>query len=777
MGFKDNNNRGQKGGKGPGKGGAKRRRHKVLRNNIQGITKPAIRRLARCGGVKHISGLIYEDDSAVFVYLGPDGDPVPPKVQHVQVHESVTFIPEKAFHGCMDLVMVELPEGLVRIHAGAFKGCKSLRNISIPSSVIRVDNSAFWNCDSLKDVELHEGLQKIGISTFNGCKSLCSISVPSSVTSIGFYAFHSCESLKDVELHEGLQRIGMSTFVDCKSLRSISIPSSVTLIAKEAFKDCHELMNVKLHHGLLEIEQESFRDCYSLRSISIPSSVCRIGNGAFYKCYSLKVVQLPEGLQRIGMSTFVDCKSLQGILIPSSVIRICFRAFAGCYALRDVKLCEGIQEIGDSSFMECSALPHISIPSSVTIIGQSAFRNCGALWDVKLREGSFKSQRISCEAFKGCPLFHIDIPSSVSIIDRAFEGCKLLRNISISPRTAISYLNLGFEPFRLLDSRLSRWGSIYLTRHRFDGLAIHGLCFSCMENKSDQLKLALHNKPTDDVESALLQRDCIGMTPLHVLSCMGSHDAPSIESIEFLVQQCPRALTIEDGWGDTPFVYLLLSEAPLDMMSRFLCQHYDELRVLDFENVMLKLATMNKGISDVFLRHAVCTLRQCMANKRPTTNNSMTIPQHDLNIDWERIIDAVKEGVQQWSVSHKVFQVLVEASASKQLNCGAVIHHTELQDSIHERCVRTFPQHPPWEHIDYDQIRSDYDENETIIRDLVRKYDQKIREATSLVELLVWKVHLHEYYNMTQRNLRRIRKHSRAKCGVGIIIPNVMSFL
>ena len=45
---------GGKGGKGLGKGGAKRHR-KILRDNIQGITKPAIRRLARRGGVKRIS--------------------------------------------------------------------------------------------------------------------------------------------------------------------------------------------------------------------------------------------------------------------------------------------------------------------------------------------------------------------------------------------------------------------------------------------------------------------------------------------------------------------------------------------------------------------------------------------------------------------------------------------------------------------------------------------------------------------------------------------------
>ncbi|KAI0206470.1 histone-fold-containing protein [Astrocystis sublimbata] len=43
-----------------GKGGIKRHR-KILRDNINGITKPAIRRLARRGGVKRISAGIYDD--------------------------------------------------------------------------------------------------------------------------------------------------------------------------------------------------------------------------------------------------------------------------------------------------------------------------------------------------------------------------------------------------------------------------------------------------------------------------------------------------------------------------------------------------------------------------------------------------------------------------------------------------------------------------------------------------------------------------------------------
>ncbi len=50
-----------KGGKGLGKGGAKRHR-KV---KYPGNHKPAIRRLARLGGVKRISGLIYEETRGV----------------------------------------------------------------------------------------------------------------------------------------------------------------------------------------------------------------------------------------------------------------------------------------------------------------------------------------------------------------------------------------------------------------------------------------------------------------------------------------------------------------------------------------------------------------------------------------------------------------------------------------------------------------------------------------------------------------------------------------
>ena len=57
--------KGGKLGKVSGKAGAKRITTKSLKATIMGVTKPAIRRLARRGGVKRISSLIYDETRLV----------------------------------------------------------------------------------------------------------------------------------------------------------------------------------------------------------------------------------------------------------------------------------------------------------------------------------------------------------------------------------------------------------------------------------------------------------------------------------------------------------------------------------------------------------------------------------------------------------------------------------------------------------------------------------------------------------------------------------------
>jgi histone H4 len=46
-----------------------KRHRKVLRDTLHGITNPAIRRLARRGGVKRISALIYEETRVVLKHF------------------------------------------------------------------------------------------------------------------------------------------------------------------------------------------------------------------------------------------------------------------------------------------------------------------------------------------------------------------------------------------------------------------------------------------------------------------------------------------------------------------------------------------------------------------------------------------------------------------------------------------------------------------------------------------------------------------------------------
>ena len=58
-----------KGKSGSAKGSSTKRMKKLLKGNINGVTKGSIRRLSRRGGVKRISGLIYEEVRTVLKHF------------------------------------------------------------------------------------------------------------------------------------------------------------------------------------------------------------------------------------------------------------------------------------------------------------------------------------------------------------------------------------------------------------------------------------------------------------------------------------------------------------------------------------------------------------------------------------------------------------------------------------------------------------------------------------------------------------------------------------
>ena len=59
------------------------------------------------------------------------------------------MIDKYAFRSCTQLRIVELCDGLERIHLGAFDGCTSLERIGKPSSVSYIHKDAFRDCRGL----------------------------------------------------------------------------------------------------------------------------------------------------------------------------------------------------------------------------------------------------------------------------------------------------------------------------------------------------------------------------------------------------------------------------------------------------------------------------------------------------------------------------------------------------------------------------------------------------------------------------------------------------
>jgi hypothetical protein len=128
-----------------------------------------------------------------------------------------------------------------------------ITGITLPQSVQYIDQTAFMGCLSLSSVILPDGLLGIGLGAFNGCTGLSSISIPDSVATIGVAAFLGCTGLTGITLPSGLATIGQNTFLDCTGLTGITIPAAVTDIALNAFNGCTSLTTVVFEGGATTI--------------------------------------------------------------------------------------------------------------------------------------------------------------------------------------------------------------------------------------------------------------------------------------------------------------------------------------------------------------------------------------------------------------------------------------------------------------------------------------------------------------------------------------------
>lgn len=125
---------------------------------------------------------------------------VRPRLQTIQIPNSVTTIGYGVFNGSSDLTSVTLSNRLVTIGESAFGFCRSLYSITIPDGVTSIGDSAFNTCTSLTGITIPNSVTSIGNMAFSYCTSFTGITIPSGVTSLGYSLFYYDNNLLKVTM-------------------------------------------------------------------------------------------------------------------------------------------------------------------------------------------------------------------------------------------------------------------------------------------------------------------------------------------------------------------------------------------------------------------------------------------------------------------------------------------------------------------------------------------------------------------------------------------------
>ena len=109
---------------------------------------------------------------------------------------NITEVGDCACCLAVNLVVVDIPEGVERIRDSAFASCSSLTTVSFPTTLTLVESVVFYNCTSLENVDLrHTNLQELGECAFQFCSELKSMTIPDSLQKLGKLVFYNCFKL------------------------------------------------------------------------------------------------------------------------------------------------------------------------------------------------------------------------------------------------------------------------------------------------------------------------------------------------------------------------------------------------------------------------------------------------------------------------------------------------------------------------------------------------------------------------------------------------------
>jgi len=260
--------------------------------------------------------------------------------------------------------------------------------------------------------------------------------------------------------------------------------------------------------------------------VRVDPSVTAIPYKAFYGRKKLTEVELSEGLVEIGDSSFKWCgehsfgwceHSITKINTPNSLRRIRDGAFIN--SLRcPIRLHDGIESIGEYAFAHC-IFTNFRVPPLITVFPTCMLLGCSSM-------------------------FSLELPKNIMEIGlKAFYYCFNLRNVAFPPDAVIDDHIFGdiYEEEEEDDDEMDNptdlqelFGLIAEIinelQHRFDGLPIHSIVYyqsyhqGVLQNLITAINMTSDQRRTSMLDPMGNQQDCLGMTPLYILTCSSVHN-------------------------------------------------------------------------------------------------------------------------------------------------------------------------------------------------------------------------------------------------------------
>jgi hypothetical protein len=475
------------------------------------------------------------------------------------------------------------------------------------------------------------------------------------------------------------------------------------------------------------------------------------------------------------------------VRVDPSVTSIPISSFEERKKLAEVELCEGLVEIRGYSFAYCyHSITKINIPISLRRINHCAFHS-SLRTPIRLHDGI---ESIEAYAFCGCiftnyrvpplitvipngilykctTMFSLELPHSVTEINEgAFYQCFCLRNVAFPPNADVhifggrgEFERNEYDLFQLFGSIEEMINELW---HRFDILPIHKLVYyqsyheGVLQNLIAVINLRSghHRTSRSHVDPTGNQQDCLGMTPLHILTCSLVHD---LEVYRLIVTNYPANLITEDRWGALPLLYAFWGAAPAEII-QFLLKSYQSLYPGYVFNWTMMLETMGRCDTPMESIENLLSVKQ------------MHFP--DQPIDWEYLLDEFA------SNSNVSFSTLFSERVKFLVMCG-------MSESVEALAFKVWRDHiidmVHSAEFKYNYLSSNQAILDTIQAKVAHFEEElpKLKEITSILELALWKSRMNA--SLFQKKIKTdessIRNEYRITCGADVIIRHMLPYL